>query len=322
MTERTTKIAILGKVFEEFREKLVELQSLSYPYLKKTDEAIDARIEFLDTLEYVLNNENTDSYDETLLMFAEYGDVELNDFYEMVRTLVAEFSIDVYMKTKNLMDGRWQMADYERGIFDPVKFHGNNPVKDSWGLYDFSADTNTITCDLNDPKSMKSASAFFTKLSISYLFDNPSVIAIDLKTGKSITFNNARAMSQLLEEDIDWEGLLAEISTIVGAATVGSNINNLIPDLTKGLAKFGTTLSTAATLVDVVQAFLNPNADTISDAIINGIGLWGIKGTAISIGLAYTKKPMIGLAKKAALLNDYLYKEAVKRRIYNLQNKW
>lgn len=100
-------------------------------------------------------------------------------------------------------------------------------------------------------------------------------------------------MSQLLQDDIDWEGMLGEISTTVGAISAGTSFAEITTKLTKVLGKFSTGLSVTVFLIDAKQAKDNQNADTISDAIISFISILGPIGTVISIGLSVAKPHVV-----------------------------
>lgn len=106
MSTRKSKIAILGKVFEEFRQLLKDgkLKATSFSEQK-----------FIDILNDVLENEDTDSYKKFLLAL---DTQKFNTFYDKVQKLVASFS------TRIPMNAEKSINEMEPTIVDPYVLVG------------------------------------------------------------------------------------------------------------------------------------------------------------------------------------------------------
>ncbi|MCL2400763.1 MAG: RHS repeat-associated core domain-containing protein [Defluviitaleaceae bacterium] len=87
-----------------------------------------------------------------------------------------------------------------------------------------------------------------------------------------------------------------------GTAALGLAVeifSEIAPNKSAILGRFGLSISIPAFLMDVARAVDNPNLDTISDAVISGIGVIPGKGTLISSGLTVAKVGVEGLVMAA-----------------------
>jgi hypothetical protein len=119
------------------------------------------------------------------------------------------------------------------GVYNYVNFHvyhyaGNNPVKlvDPTGMFVPDIIEGTIVCDLNNISDMGKASI---------LFDGSlytQVMALDEKSGLSITFNTPEAMNSFLSihsEGIDLSSIdLASIESVISTLGMGATVVSLI----------------------------------------------------------------------------------------------
>jgi hypothetical protein len=67
-------------------------------------------------------------------------------------------------------------------------------------------------------------------------------------------------------------------------------------DAAKGLGNMAIGINAVISVVDIFQFVQNPNLDTGSDLLFTFVGFAGPQGTAISIGLTYSRQGIVGMA--------------------------
>jgi hypothetical protein len=190
------------------------------------------------------------------------------------------------------------------GVYNTVNLHlchyaGNNPVKyvdPDWRV-DFDVEGRTLNCNLNDASDMRAAADIF----FGYSSDYERVVAKD-GNGNQIQFNNPNTMYSFLKDnsgEIDLSSLESVVSiggTAISLAYLAQNAGNGA-SIAKGLGNIATGLNAVAFAIDFSQFTQNPNLDTASDLVFTAIGFAGPKGTALSLGLTYSKAGLLEGAK-------------------------
>lgn len=130
------------------------------------------------------------------------------------------------------------------------------------------------------------------------------------KGGITITFRNLVVLEDFIKSNsTDWIKILDDffdrLSTFVSPAAIASDLLDETAKTSKVLGYISTTLSVVTMVIDGVQAWKDPNFDTVSDVIIDGIGFVKLPGAIISLELAYTKKGAFSLAKLSTWFEKY-----------------
>jgi RHS repeat-associated protein len=193
------------------------------------------------------------------------------------------------------------------GVFNTVNLHayhyaGNNPVKytDPNGRTDIDHASKTIYADLTNRRDLEEAQRYLA----GYEQYGYNVVAKDGR-GNQIQFNKAGSMNTFLDDnpsDINFSSLEATINlagTVVSLAYLTKYASEGA-DAAKGLGNIATGINAVVAVVDAVQVAQNPNFDTGSDLLFTLVGFAGPQGTAISIGLTYSKQGIVGLAAMLA----------------------
>ena len=126
--------------------------------------------------------------------------------------------------------------------------------------------------------------------------DLTACTATDPNTGNSITFNSSQAMFDMIDDPNASEALM---NYFAQAASLAYGVASYVDDLsqlTKGLSKASGYFSGAVLAIDAMQALENPNADTISDVVIDLVSFAGPQGAVISVGLTYGKQGIVASA--------------------------
>jgi hypothetical protein len=217
------------------------------------------------------------------------------------------------------------------GVFNYVNLHvyhyaGNNPVKyvDPDGRISFDEDT--ITCDLTDKLDMLRALTAFNTMDFEngrYAYNQ--VIASDGK-GFSITFNNRKVMTSIVNSDVDCDALREEFGKAGLTLISGVGLLDVSPSLNKSLGNVSAIASAVSFGMSLETVFDNPNPDTISDLVISGVGFFGAPGAAISIGLTIGKGAVKATKEMAGATSDFAssvyqtYKKDPMRFLYIMES--
>lgn len=178
-------------------------------------------------------------------------------------------------------------------------YAGNNPINyvDPIGLYTIDNENGIIYCDLNNNEDMKLAQKEFSKNE-----NINSCIATISNSKARIKFNNPKSMKTMMLKNnfklmLDTcEQYISSVSTI---CTIGEWLSREFEFVESAnlLEKEASFTGYIVTAIDIGKASMNPNFDTVSDAVIDIIGLMGPEGAVVSIYLSVSKKTSKNLAE-------------------------
>ena len=195
---------------------------------------------------------------------------------------------------------------------------------ESNGNFEIDNDNKTVSANINNAQSVIDAyGAYYILSDRDYAFQ--------LKDGNDVvhTFTDENAVKNYVKTldtsngNFSLSDTLGNISTVTGVANKaldysGDYINDIskatkIASISKNLSKISFVSGTVTTGIDIVKAVQNPSFDTISDVIIDGIGL--IPGGVVwSIGLSGAKYG----AKKMGEEIEKLYQDYTDYKINEL----
>ena len=171
-------------------------------------------------------------------------------------------------------------------------YAGNNPVRyvDPEGAYTIDDENGTIYCDMDDNKDMKAAQKEFSKNQNIF-----SCIATSSNSASKITFNDSKAMKNIIRKN-NFDNMLKAIEDYSSSLSTYTAAGSFLADdleliqVSNIFAEISSVTGYVVTLIDFGEAYSNPNFDTVSDFVIDVVGLMGPQGTAVSIYFAVSKK--------------------------------
>ena len=178
-------------------------------------------------------------------------------------------------------------------------YAGNNPVRyvDPMGLYMIDNENGIVYCDLNNKEDMKLAQKEFSRNE-----KINSCIATISNSKTRIKFNNPESMKTVMIKN-NFKIMLDTCEQYISSASTICTIGEWLArefefvesaNLLEKEASFSGYIVTA---IDIRKAATNPNFDTVSDVVIDVIGLMGPEGAAVSIYLSVSKKTSKNLAE-------------------------
>ena len=167
------------------------------------------------------------------------------------------------------------------------------------GNYEIDNENKTVIADINNPQSVMDASS-------SYAILGDRGYTFQLREGKKVvhTFSDEKAVNNYVKTLDTTKGNLSisevtgNISTVAGVANKALDyaidyIDDIsketkLTSISKNLSKMSFASGMVTVAADAYNAFKDPSFDTVSDVIIDGIGLFP-GGVAWSIGLDVAK---------------------------------
>jgi hypothetical protein len=285
---------LIVETLAEFSVVLDKLESVAIGNSKETRRIIDVYRNYSELFgaQYGANIEERVYY-ELISELNVTKNKELNDIINECQKLARLYNLPVWKKMKG------DLVVEENQIITVPKITN--------GGYEIKGDT--IICNIKNKNVMQNV-LFLFKLE-ELRIEGPrfnKVVATDNEY-LFIIFESAKDLSDFVNSDVNYEMIVDAITAISQLGSIGGiALNEINPRISNSIRSIATGLSVILLVIDIRKAINDPNLDTISDVIIDGIGLVPHPYfTVVSVGLFCSKLITKGTIKFFKKAGEFIY---------------